>query len=124
MSIPIFGRLNRVYGIKRQRNRLRNAIDDYELQRDELQRSIRQAVMDRETAARSVGALEKQLTADSLAYVTTARKFEEGLSGAIDLQTAAANLLRSRASLLQSRLTYYIKRILTDYYNGKKLYKA
>jgi len=48
MSIPIFGRLNRVYGIKRQRNRLRNAIDDYELQRDELQRSIRQAVMDRE----------------------------------------------------------------------------
>lgn len=122
MSIPVFGRLNRVYNIKRQRNRLRNAIDEYEQQRDDLQRTIRQAVMERETAALSVTALEKQLTADSLAYKLTARKFEEGLTGAIDLQTASANLLRSQASLLQSRLTYFIKRILTEYYNGQKLY--
>lgn len=122
MSIPIFGRLNRVYNIKRQRNRLRNAIDDYEQERDDLQRTIRQAVMERETAALSVKALQKQLTADSLAYALTARKFEEGLSGAIDLQTASANLIRSRASLLQSRLTYFIKRTLIDYYNGQKLY--
>lgn len=122
MSIPVFGRLGRVYNVKRQRNRLRNAIDDYEQQRDNLQRTIRLSIMERETAALSVTALEKQLAADSLAYTLTARKFEEGLSGAIELQTASANLIRSRASLLQSRLTYFIKRILTDYYNGQKLY--
>lgn len=122
MSIPLFGRLGKAYGVKRQRNRLRNAIDEYEQQRDNLQRTIRQAVMEREASARSVTALQKQLAADSLAYRLTARKFEEGLSGAIDLQTASANLLRTRASFLQSRLTFFIKRTLTDYYNGQKLY--
>lgn len=122
MSIPIFGRLGRVYGVKRQRNRLYNAIDDYEQQRDNLQHTIRQAVMERNSAALSVTALEKQRTADSLAYTLIARKFEEGLSDAIDLQTASTNLIRSQALLLQSRLTYLIKQLLTDYYNGQKLY--
>lgn len=122
MSIPLFGRLGRAYNVKRQRNRLRNAVDEYEQQRDDLQRTIRQAVMEREASALSVNALQKQLASDSLAYSLTARKFEEGLSSAIDLQTASANLLRSRAAFLQSQLTYFIKRTLTDYYNGQKLY--
>lgn len=122
LNIPVFGRLNRVYNVKRQRNRLLNAMDDYEQKRDELQQTIRQTVMEREAAAQSVTALQKQLTADSLAYTLTSRRFEEGLVGALELQAASANLIRSRATLLQSRLTYFIKRTQTDYYNGRKLY--
>lgn len=122
LNIPVFGRLNRVYNVKRQRNRLLNAMDDYEQKRDELQQTIRQTVMEREAAAQSVTALQKQLTADSLAYTLTSRRFEEELVGALELQAASANLIRSRATLLQSRLTYFIKRTQTDYYNGRKLY--
>ena len=44
------------------------------------------------------------------------RKFEEGLSSAIDLQTAANTLLEARANLLQKLLSYEIKRRLVEYY--------
>ena len=52
-----------------------------------------------------------------MAYRVTLRKYEEGLSSAIDLQTAANTLIEARANLLQKQLSYEIKRRLVAYYN-------
>ena len=63
-------------------------------------------------------ALQRSCKSQILSFDTCGvpRKFEEGLSSAIDLQTAANTLLEARANLLQKLLSYEIKRRLVEYY--------
>ena len=65
--------------------------------------------------------MARKVAADSMAYRVTLRKYEEGLSSAIDLQTAANTLIEARANLLQKQLSYEIKRRLVAYYNQGEL---
>ena len=58
------------------------------------------------------------MEADSLAYRLTAHQYEEGLSTAIDLRTTSAQLLHSKALLLQCRLMAMVKEQLVRYYQG------
>ena len=62
--------------------------------------------------------MEKKVEADSLAYRLTAHQYEEGLSTAIDLRTTSAQLLHSKALLLQCRLMAMVKEQLVRYYQG------
>ena len=66
--------------------------------------------------------LEKKVEADSLAYQLTRRQFEEGLSTAIDLHTTSAELLKSKATLLQFRLMAVVKEQLVKYYRGETIW--
>lgn len=50
--------------------------------------------------------MEKKVEADSIAYQLTRRQFEEGLATAIDLHTTSAQLLNSKATLLQCHHGY------------------
>jgi hypothetical protein len=52
----------------------------------------------------------KKLAADSVAHAVLLRRYEEGLSSLLDLQTVARTLQQSRISLLQQRLLLILKR--------------
>ena len=56
-----------------------------------------------------------------LAYDAVAGKYERGMVSAIDLQTAADNLLEARSERLRARLQYILKVRLVAYYNGEPL---
>ena len=116
LSIPLFDGLARYTSARRARNAMRVA----DVQRDETLRQLRtaveQAVADRDGFEKEAVQMARKVAADSMAYRVTLRKYEEGLSSAIDLQTAANTLIEARANLLQKQLSYEIKRRLVAYY--------
>lgn len=121
MSIPIFNRLSGIANMRQARNNYRIAAEQYEAQKEELQKLVQQAVQDREGYLKESIQMEKKVASDSLAYHVTRRKYEEGLMTSLDVQNNAATLLESQTGLLQSKLTYLMKCRLVDYYKGQDI---
>ena len=121
MSIPIFNRLSGIANMRQARNNYRIATEQYEAQKEELQKLVQQAVQDRESYLKESIQMEKKVASDSLAYHVTRRKYEEGLMTSLDVQNNAATLLESQTGLLQSKLTYLMKCRLVDYYKGQDI---
>ena len=67
--------------------------------------------------------MQEKVEADSIAYQLTKRQFEEGLSTAIDLRTTSAQLLNSKATLLQCLLMVKVKEYLIRYYRGELIWE-
>lgn len=123
LSIPIFSRMNTISNIKRNRNNVRRAEEELENSNRELQRLIRETLSERENSWKQTEMMKKKVESDSIALRITVRKYEEGLSSAIDVQTQAVTLLQSEAQLLQCQLTYEYKTRMVNYYKGTPLYK-
>ena len=124
MSIPIFNRMSGSISLRQARNNYRIACEQYEAQKEELQKLVQQAVQDREGYLRESIQMEKKAVSDSLAYHVTRRKYEEGLMTSLDVQNNEATWLESETLLLQSRLTYVMKCRLVDYYKGENIIKV
>jgi len=118
VSIPIFNRLETLTSIRRQRNNLRIAEEELAQKRDELVKLQLQALNDVEGYHKLTLQMQHKVEADSIAARLTTRKYEEGLSSAIDVQTSTATLLESRSRLLQCRLMLALKQKLVNYYQG------
>ena len=123
LSIPLFNRLQTLTNIRRQRNNLRIAEEQLAQKRDELTKLQLQAAGDCEGYRKQTLQMQHKVEADSLAYQLTLRKYEEGLSSSIDVQTTSATLLQSRAQLLQCQLMWALKQKLVGYYYGAQLVK-
>ena len=121
LSIPLFDGLSRYTSARRARNTMRIANTERDETLRQLRTAVEQAVADREGFAKEAMQMRRKVEADSIAYRVTLRKYEEGLSSAIDLQTAANTLLEARANLLQKQLSYEIKRRLVEYYKDGAL---
>ena len=118
ISIPIFNGMSGITGIRKARNSHRIAIEQYEAQKEELQKLVTQAVLDKNGFLKECMKMEKKVEADSIAYHVTRRKYEEGLMTSLDVQTSAATLLESEVALLQCKLSYVLKCRLVEYYKG------
>ena len=118
LSIPLFNRLQTLGNIRRAKNNYRMACEAYEQKQAELEKLSREAWLDWQGYLKQTAQMEKRVEADSLAYCLTAHQYEEGLSSAIDLRTTSAQLLQSKATLLQCRLMAMVKRQLVRYYQG------
>ena len=121
MSIPIFDGMSRSINVKQAKNRYLIASQQYEAQKEALQKLVLQAVQDREGFLKESLQMEKKVASDSIAYRVTRRKYEEGLMTSLDVQNNAATLLESQTGLLQSKLTYVMKCRLVDYYKGEEI---
>jgi len=122
VSIPIFNRLQTITSIRKQRNNLRIAEEELAQKRDELTKLQLQAENDCEGYRKQTLQMLRKVEADSIAARLTTRKYEEGLSSAIDVQTSTATLLESRARLLQCQLMLALKQKLVNYYKGYALW--
>ena len=118
LSIPLFNRLQSLSSIRKAKNNYRIACEAYDQKRLELEKLSREAWQDWQGYLKQTVQMEKKVEADSLAYQLTRRQFEEGLSTAIDLHTTSAQLLNSKATLLQCRLMAMVKEQLVRYYKG------
>ena len=122
LSIPLFNRLQSVNGIRRARNNYRIACETYKEKQLELEKLSREAWQDWQAYRKQVVQMTHKVEADSIAYQLTRRQFEEGLSTAIDLRTTSAQLLNSKATLLQCRLMAMVKEMFVRYYKGKEIW--
>ena len=124
LSIPIFNRLQTVTGIRRARNNYRMACEAFEQKQLELEKLSLEAWQDWQGYRKQTEQMQHKVQADSLAYQLTKRQFEEGLSTAIDLHTTSAQLLNSKAVLLQCLLMTIVKEELIRYYRGEQIWEA
>ena len=104
LSIPIFNRMSGSINVKQAKNNYLIASQQYEAQKEALQKLVLQAVQDREGFLKESLQMEKKVTSDSIAYRVT-----------------RATLLESQTGLLQSKLTYVMKCRLVDYYKGEEI---
>jgi len=123
LSIPLFNRLQTTTSIRRAKNNYRIACENYAQKQLELEKLAREAWQDWLGYLKQVEQLEHQVAADSIACQLTCRQFEEGLSTAIDLHTTSAQLLKSKATLLQCRLMAMVKGQLLRYYRGEQIWE-
>ena len=122
LSIPIFNRMQTVTNIRKAKNNYKMACEAYEQKHAELEKLSREAWLDWQGYLKQTVQMEKKVEADSLAYQLTYHQYGEGLSTAIDLHTTSAQLLHSRATLLQCRLMAMVKEQLVRYYQGMTIW--
>ena len=122
LSIPLFNRLNTISNIRRQRNNVERARENLDHARQELHRLIQETVIDQQNSWMEMQKMQEKVEADSIAAQFTIRKYQEGISSSIDVQTATVALLQSKAQLLQCRLNYVYKTRILNYYQGIPLW--
>ena len=102
--------------IRKAKNNYRIAQETYKQKQLELEKLSREAWQDWQGYLKQTVQMVEKVEADSIAYQLTKRQFEEGLSTAIDLRTTSAQLLNSKATLLQCQLMAMVKEQLVRYY--------
>ena len=122
LSIPLFNRLQTITSIRKAKNNYQKAREAYEQKQLELEKLSLEAWQDWLAYLKQTEQMEKKVEADSLSYQLTRRQFEEGLSTAIDLHTTSAQLLNSKATLLQCQLMAMVKEQLVRYYKGETIW--
>ncbi len=115
LSIPLFSRLGNIAALRRAKNNVRIAEEQYAAKRLELEVLRRQAHLDVKACQQECIQGTAKVAADSLAYELVRQQYREGLASPIDLQTSAATLLQSRGNLLQSRLMVGVKEMMRLY---------
>ena len=121
ISIPLFNRLGNIATLRRAKNNVRIAEEQYAAKRMELEVLRQQAHLDVKAYQQECVQGTAKVAADSLAYELVRQQYAEGLASPVDLQASATTLLQSRASLLQSRLMVGVKEMMVRYYEGEPL---
>ena len=116
LTIPLFNRMNTISNIRRQRNNVKRARENLDNERRELHRLIQETAIDQQNSWMETQKMQQKVEADSLAAQLTIRKYQEGISSSIDVQTATVTLLQSKAHLLQCQLNYIYKTRILKYY--------
>ena len=121
LSIPIFNRLGTAMSLRRARNNLRIAEEQYAARMTELDVLRRQAQLDVQAYKQESEQWRAKVAADSLAYELVRQQYAQGLASPLDVQTSAVGLLQSRINLLQARLMTGVKEMTQRYYKGEPL---
>ncbi len=121
LSIPLFNGLS----ARSTKRRAANAYQTAKLEQIAMQRTVTSEVAQTWQEMQGYGKQlivgQKRERTARLAYEGAAKKFENGLISALDLQTAANTLLEAQSEKLQARLQYIIRCRMVDYYNGQSL---
>ena len=122
LNIPLFNRLQTLTSIRKAKNNYKIAQEAYDQKQLELTKLSTEAWNDWQGYQKQTIQMQKKVEADSIAYQLTRRQFEEGLATAIDLHTTSAQLLNSKATLLQCQLMAMVKEQLVRYYKGETIW--
>ena len=122
LNIPLFNRLQTLTSIRKAKNNYKIAQEAYDQKQLELTKLSSEAWQDWQGYQKQTIQMEKKVEADSIAYQLTRRQFEEGRATAIDLHTTSAQLLNSKATLLQCQLMAMVKEQLVRYYKGETIW--
>lgn len=121
MSIPVFTGLVRRSNVSRARNNYRNARIQYEQTEQSIYNEIQKAVLDLESGIQQYDLARKKEEFSGLSYNAGKKRYEQGLSTIIDLNTVSNNLLQAKYDLLKARLNYVMQKKMVDFYKGEPL---
>ena len=120
-SYTIFNGFNKVASVRKARNNTNIALEQRNETQRQLQITIEKAVADRDGFLKEIAQMEKQVNANNIVYTQSMRKYEEGLTDPIDLQTNTNKLIESKIRLLQKKLMHVAASKQVEYYKGEPL---
>lgn len=120
-SLPIFTGLATTNKLKLANVELEQSRQRLEQVRYEIAKETAEATLDHQAANEELEAAIKRVLAEEIAYKAIRRKYELGMSSAIELYTSSAKLAQARANREGKRIRQIISGIVLAYYHGAKL---
>ncbi|MFS8615482.1 MAG: TolC family protein [Solitalea sp.] len=121
LSIPIFNRFQAQNAVKRARLNLQGAQITENLSRNELNQTIAQALADLRAAEKNYASALQAYESSRLAFEYSQKRFDVGLTNAIDLNLSKTQLAQTEADMLQSKYDLIFRSKIIDYYLGKSM---
>lgn len=121
LSVPIFGKLQRITNIQNAKLQYQNALLQLESKKQSLQQTIYQAEADVRAAASAYFASKKSYDASKRAYEAQEKRYTAGASTSLDYQTAKNNLAAVESDLAKNKYTFIFKSKVLDFYQGKPI---
>ncbi|MFI3239281.1 MAG: TolC family protein [Bacteroidales bacterium] len=123
LSVPLFNRLYYRSNVVYSRNNMLIAESKLKQTRTRIERTMQQAILERNSSLKEQLSAQSKVAASEISYHAMERKFQQGVSSAIDLQTTANELLSAKIELLRASYNHQIQSRLVEYYSGTPLCK-
>jgi outer membrane protein len=121
LAIPIFSNRQIKSNIERAKVNALSAQLTEQNTKNILRKAIEQAYTDMRTAINKYAATKEQTAAAELAYRNMEKKYNVGLSTAIDFLIEQNNYFQAQSNMIQSKYDYIFKTKILDFYQGKPI---
>lgn len=121
LRVPIFNGLQIRTGVNRSKIDYENSIVSEELAKNQLNKTVTQAVADLSTAEKKFQSAQSSFESLKKAYEYSQKRFDVGLINSLDLNIAKTNYSKAESESLQAKYDMIFKSKVIDYYLGKPL---
>ncbi|MXV17114.1 TolC family protein [Hufsiella ginkgonis] len=121
LAIPIFNGSSARIGVRRAKINLQNAVIAEQLQKNNLNKTINQAVLDLRAAEKSYYSSQSAFSSSQDAFNATQQRYTVGLVNSLDFNQAQINLNTAQFNLIQAKYNLIFRNKVIDYYLGNPL---
>ncbi len=121
LSIPIYSNRQIKSNIDRAKINVMNAQLSEQNTKNQLRKVIEQTYTDLQSAFNKYAAVREQLTNAEASYKNLEKKYNVGLSTAVDFLIEKNNYYLAQSNLIQAKYDYFFKMKILDFYQGKPI---
>jgi outer membrane protein len=121
LQIPIFNGLTAKSNVKRAKIQYQGYVNQEQLERNNLNKIIAQAVADLRAADARYGSTEKTFNAQSDAFMVIEERYNVGLVNSLDYNTARTNRNRAEIDFIQAKYDLLFRSKVIDFYLGREI---
>ncbi len=121
LAIPIFNGYQAKTSVKRAQINFQNATYAEQLAKNNLNKTINQAVLDAKAAQKKYESALKNFEANKVAYTAVSQRYEVGLINSLDLSTSKTNFDKAQFDLIQAKYDQIFRVKIIDFYLGNPL---
>ncbi len=121
LRIPIFNGWRSRSNVAQAKIGIESANFDYELEKNNLYKSIQQAYNDAVAASNKYKAADKKVKATSESFDYAEQKFNVGLINSVDYNNAKKEYDNALSEMVQAKYEFVFKTTIIDFYMGKPL---
>jgi outer membrane protein len=123
LSIPIFSRNAVRYDVSQSRLNSEQAETRLNQSKQNLLYEMEQNYNDLNASWKELQQSGNQLAADKLAFQAAQKKYDQGMTSAIEFYTVKNRFAETTSQVLHSRLTLEIKKRTLEFYKGKRFWE-
>lgn len=116
LSIPIFGKWQRMIAIDNAKLNIIKTSYDVELKKSALQQDVFNAQTNLKAAAKKYSANLQNREAASLAYNYATEKYRVGVINNYEFETAKNRFIAAQTSVVQAKFEYLFRKMIADFY--------
>jgi outer membrane protein len=121
LSVPIFNNLRTYGNTKKAEIAMMNQELNLASAKNNLLKSIQQAVTDADAAKARYTAAQKSLAAQNASFEANEKRYNAGLISFLDYSTSKNNKARAEVNLAQAKYDYILKSKVIDFYKGNNI---